>query len=140
MFKTSRNPISTTAALEGIRIIEDEQLLANAEKQGDRFLKGLVELQKKYACIGDIRGKGLAIGVEIVEDRVSKKPDALKTSALCYQAYEKGLLICNVGIHGNVLEITPPLSIISVEVDVALKLLDLAFSEVETGNLDVDKV
>lgn len=140
LFTASGNPISTAAALEGIRIIEEEQLLANAEKQGELFMKGLRKLQEKYDCIGDIRGEGLAIGVEIVEDRISKNPATLKTAAICYQAYEAGMLIYNVGIHGNVLEITPPLSILSVEVNVALKLLDQALADVEAGRVDYDVV
>lgn len=140
LFTTSGNPISTVAALESIRIIEDEKLLANAEEQGALFINGIQELKKKYDCIGDVRGKGLAIGVEIVTDRTSKKPDSLKTAALCYRSYELGLLIYNVGIYGNVLEITPPLTISSKQVDEALKILDKAFGDVEAGKIDLEKV
>ncbi len=140
LFTASGNPISTAAALEGIRIIEEEQLLANAEKQGNLFINELKKLAEKYECIGDIRGKGLAIGVEIVEDRMTKKPATLKTAALCYRAYELGLLVYNVGIHGNVLEITPPLSMNSEEVVDSLQLLSQAFMDVEAGNIDLEEV
>lgn len=140
LFTASGNPISTAAALEGIRIIEEEQLIVNAEKQGVPFLNELKKLEEKYDCIGDVRGQGLAIGVEIVEDRISKKPATLKTAAICYRAYELGLLVYNVGIHGNVLEITPPLSISSEEVADALQLLAQAFADVEAGHVDLEEV
>ncbi len=140
MFTTSGNPVSTCAALENIRILEDEQLLSNAEQQGVRFMEGLKLLQKKFTCIGDVRGKGLAIGIEIVEDQRNKKPDALKTAALCYRSYELGLLIYNVGIYGNVLEITPPLTISSQEIQHALIILEQVFMDIETGSFDTNKV
>lgn len=140
LFTASGNPISTAAAIEGIRIIEEEQLIVNAEKQGVLFLNELKKLGEKYDCIGDVRGQGLAIGVEIVEDRISKKPAMLKTAAICYRAYELGLLVYNVGIHGNVLEITPPLSISSEEVADALQLLAQAFADVEAGHVDLEEV
>ena len=140
MFTTSGNPISTSAAIENIRIIEEENLLENAEKQGVLFLNGLNKLKEKYKCIGDVRGKGLSIGVEIVTDRDSKKPDAVKTAALCYHCYEIGLLIYNVGIYGNVLEITPPLTITTAEVKEALRLLDKAFHNIENGNFQYEKL
>lgn len=88
----------------------------------------------------DVRGKGLAIGVEIVTDRNSKKPDAEKTAALCYHSYELGLLIYNVGIYGNVLEITPPLTISTEEVNRALNLLDQALQNIQNGNFNLNKL
>lgn len=140
MFTTSGNPISTSAALESIRIIEEENLIENAEEQGKLFKEGLQKLKQKYDCIGDVRGRGLSLGIEIINDHSSKKPDALKTSALCYHCYELGLLIYNVGIYGNVLEITPPLTLSKEEVNTALVLLDLAFQKIESGQFDLNKL
>lgn len=140
MFTTSGNPISTAAALENIRIIEEENLIENAEKQGNLFKDGLLKLKQKYECIGDVRGRGLSLGVEIISDHNSKKPDTLKTSALCYHCYELGLLIYNVGIYGNVLELTPPLTLSNDEVNSALELLDKAFKKIESGQFDLNKL
>lgn len=140
MFTTSGNPVSTSAALKNIQLIEEEGLLENAKHQGISFLNGLHKLQETYPCIGDVRGKGLAIGVEIVENRHSQNPDPLKTAAICYRAYELGLLIYNVGIYGNVLEITPPLTINALEVERALAILEEVFKDAENGHIDLHKV
>jgi 4-aminobutyrate aminotransferase len=72
MFTTSGNPVCSAASLENLQIIEDEKLIENARDNGDYFMSLLQDLQKKYELIGDIRGKGLAIGVELVEDRETK--------------------------------------------------------------------
>ncbi|KMY55779.1 aminotransferase class III [Bacillus sp. FJAT-27231] len=140
MFTTSGNPLCTAAALETIRIIEEKDLISQAEKNGQHFLEGLRSLQKKYRFIGEVRGKGLALGVEIVTDKLEKKPDPVKTAAICYRAYELGLLIYYVGIHGNVLEITPPLTISHEEITKALHLLDQTFHDVAAGNVDWEQV
>ncbi|WP_066301346.1 aspartate aminotransferase family protein [Bacillus sp. FJAT-29937] len=140
MFTTSGNPVCSTAALENIGVIEDEQLVENARVNGDYFMQHLKELQKKYEWIGDIRGKGLAIGVELVEDRITKTPAAEKTAAICYRAYELGLLVFYVGIHSNVIEITPPLTITKEEIDLAISILDQAFSDMEQGHINMDLV
>lgn len=140
MFTTSGNPVSTAAALANLRILEEENLLNNATNQGQLFMEGLKQLQSRYEWIGDVRGKGLAIGVEIITDPLSKKPDAIKTAAICYRAYELGLLIYNVGIHGNVLEITPPLTIQADKVAKALHLLEQTFEDIEENRFNLEKV
>ncbi|OCA88732.1 aspartate aminotransferase family protein [Pseudobacillus wudalianchiensis] len=140
MFTASGNPLCTAAAIETIRIIEEKDLISQAEKNGQYFLEGLRSLQKKYPFIGEVRGKGLVLGVEIVTDRLEKKPDPVKTSAICYRAYELGLLIYYVGIHGNVLEITPPLTISREEITEALHLLDQTLQDVAAGHVDWEQV
>ncbi|PLT29389.1 aspartate aminotransferase family protein [Peribacillus deserti] len=140
MFTTSGNPVSSTAALETLKIIEDERLIENARHKGEYFISLLTELQKKYQWIGDIRGKGLAIGVELVEDRVSKTPAAEKTAAICYRCYQLGLLAFYVGIHSNVIEITPPLTLTKDDIDLAVSILDQAFSDLEEQKIDMNLV
>ncbi|AXH99821.1 aspartate aminotransferase family protein [Sporosarcina sp. PTS2304] len=138
MFTASGNPISTAAAIENIRIIKEEKLIENANERGKQFITGLEELKEKYDFIGDVRGKGLAIGVEIVKS--DGRPDASATAAICYRAYELGLLLYTVGIHSNVLEITPPLIIKDEEVEEALNLLNIAFKDIERGDFDYSKL
>ncbi|MEK4027591.1 aspartate aminotransferase family protein [Pseudobacillus sp. FSL P4-0506] len=140
MFTTSGNPLCTAAALETIRLIEEQGLITQAQTNGDVFMEGLLSLQKKYSFIGEVRGKGLALGVEIVTDRSKKTPAPEITAAICYRAYELGMLIYYVGIYGNVLEITPPLTISREEIAKALHILDQAFHDVESGNVNWDKV
>ncbi|MFD4820685.1 aspartate aminotransferase family protein [Peribacillus butanolivorans] len=140
MFTTSGNPVSCAASLENIQIIEDESLIEKAKKNGNYFKSLLNELQKKYECIGDMRGKGLAIGVELVAEREAKIPAAEKTAAICYRCYELGLLCFYVGIHNNVIEITPPLTITKQEIDLAISILDQAFLDLEKKNINMDLV
>src|SRR5699024_11277527 len=84
-------------------------LIENYRTMGEYFTKQLKNLQKRYEFIGDVRGKGLALGVELVKDKHTKVPAAQETAAVCYRSYELGLLVYYVGINNNVMEITPPL-------------------------------
>lgn len=140
LFTSSGNPISTKAALTNLSIIEEERLIGNVIEQGEYFKKQLFDLQTKHEIIGDVRGKGLALGVELVEDRVTKKPASEKTAAVCYRAFELGLLVFYVGVHSNVIEVTPPLIINRKEIDIAVAILDQAMADVERGNVNMDKV
>ncbi|QCJ42620.1 aspartate aminotransferase family protein [Bacillus sp. S3] len=140
MFTASGNPVSTTASLETLHIIEDERLIDNARINGEYFKDLLQQLKNKYEWIGDVRGKGLAIGVELVEDRVSKTPAAEKTAAICYRCYELGMLVFYVGINSNVIEITPPLTISKEEIDLAVSIFDQAFSDLKEQKINMEKV
>lgn len=73
----------------------------------------------------------MALGIELVEDRVTKQPASDKTAAVCYRAFELGLLVFYVGVHSNVIEITSPLIISRKEIDTAVAILDKALSDVE---------
>ena len=139
MFTTSGNPVATCAALVNLSIIEQENLAENAHHRGNQFQEGLVKLQAQYKCIGDIRGRGLVIGVEIINPD-SAKPNSQLTSAICYRLFELGVLIYSVGIHGNVLEITPPLVISEEEVEKALKAIHQAFEDLEADQFDWNKL
>lgn len=140
LLTASGNPISSRAALTNLNILEEENIVDGVEEKGAYFRQQLEELQKKHELIGDVRGKGLAIGVELVEDRITKKPAGEQTAAVCYRAFELGLLVFYVGIHGNVIEVTPPLIITKEEIDQAIDILDQAFTDVKNGNVDMDKV
>ncbi len=124
------NPMACAQGLAVLEVIEQENLQANALEMGDRLLAGLRELQEKRVAIGQVRGLGLMIGVELVEDRESKRP----ATELCLRTFERcrdlGLLIGKGGLHGNVLRIKPPMCITAADVDFILEVLDLALSEV----------
>ena len=140
LFTSSGNPISTRAALTNLEILEEERIIESVEEKGEYFKQQLEELKQKHELIGDVRGKGLILGIELVEDRINKKPATEKTAAVCYRAYELGLLVFYVGVHGNVIEITPPLIIDKEEIDQAVAILDQALTDVQTGNVDMGKV
>lgn len=126
------NPVSAAAALANIEIILREKLPEQAERKGEYFLKRLDEMKEKYPIIGDVRGKGLMIGIELVKDRAEKTPaveEAKRVRDLCR---ERGLLIGVGGVKGCVLRIQPPLVITLEQIDKALETLEGAIREVSS--------
>ncbi|MHB8945362.1 MAG: aspartate aminotransferase family protein, partial [Bacillota bacterium] len=120
------NPVSMAAALATLDVIEKENLPHNAEVVGNRLKQGLLGLQEKYRCIGDVRGMGLMLGMEIVHEH--KEPAADTVAQIFEKTKELGLLIGKGGLYGNVLRITPPLNITAADADEAVRLLDKAFA------------
>ena len=118
------NPIVVSAALAVLDVIEEERLVENAAKVGAYLMKRLKELQEKYEPIGDVRGKGLMIGVEFVEDRRTKKPAVKLRNMVIDEAFKRGLIILGAGI--SALRIQPPLVIKEEHVDIAIEILDEA--------------
>jgi 4-aminobutyrate aminotransferase len=133
MYTLAGNPVGCRASLANIRYIEEHRLMANAAAQGERLLAGLRRLADRHPLIGDVRGLGLMIGVELVTDRERKTPAAREAAKVCYRAWQLGLVVFYGGIYSNVLEITPPLIITADEVDQGLALLDRALADVEAG-------
>ncbi|ODS31002.1 MAG: 4-aminobutyrate aminotransferase [Candidatus Scalindua rubra] len=121
------NPVSCQAALTTIQLLE-EGLMANAEVQGQRLLKGLQELQDVYECMGDVRGKGLMIGVEFVKDRKTKERATTWRDEIIKNAFQKGLLL--LGCGENSIRFCPPLTVTSEEIDVCVSILDEAIKKV----------
>ncbi len=115
------NPLSCQAAMVTIKLLENN-LMKNAEKQGHRLIKGLVELQKTYECMGDVRGKGLMVAVELVKDRETKKPATDLRPRVIKRAFEKGLLV--LGCGENSIRFCPSLTVSSAEVDLCLTLFE----------------
>ena len=114
-----------------IDILVDERMAKKAQEQGTYLKNQLRELQDKYECIGDVRGRGLLLGVEIVKDRETKEPDVEighRISDICLQM---GLSMNIVRIKGmgGVFRIAPPLTISKQEIDLGIDLLDKAIEK-----------
>jgi 4-aminobutyrate aminotransferase-like enzyme len=125
------NPVTSVAAKATIEFIEEEKLLENSAKMGDYFRSQLDELQQKYPLIGDVRGKGLMIGLELVKDRVTKEPAPEATNQLLERTRAHGLLIGKGGLYGNVIRLSPMLNIGKADVDEAVSILDRSFGEIQ---------
>jgi alanine-glyoxylate transaminase/(R)-3-amino-2-methylpropionate-pyruvate transaminase len=125
------NPMSTAAALGVLDVIDEENLQANCKAMGTRMRVGLDKLKASHKLIGDVRGMGLMIGVELVSDRATKAPAKGETGDIVESARELGLLIGKGGLDGNVLRVKPPLCITADDVDFALDVFDQAFAAVE---------
>lgn len=126
------NPMSATAANATIGTIESEDLAHNAEVQGARLRAGLEELQRRHPkTLGDVRGMGLMQGVELVVDETAgdRTPNPEATGAIFEGAKQRGLLIGKGGLYGNVLRISPALTVGADEVDEALAVLGEACAE-----------
>lgn len=122
------NPVSCTAALATVEVVEKKFLVENVAEVGAYFFDRLYELQEKYPFIGDVRGKGLMIGIEIVKD--NKQPDAETVLKIFELTKEKRFLIGKGGLYGNVLRIAPPLNITKGDVDEGVEILDEVFGKV----------
>ena len=97
---------------------------------GAYFRGKLEDLQQKYPVIGDVRGKGLMLGLELVKDRQTKEPAPEATSQLLERTRDNGLLIGKGGLYGNVIRLSPMLNIGKADVDEAVRLLDQSLGEV----------
>lgn len=125
------NPVSCAASSATIEEIEKRGLVRNAAEMGSHLMSGLRALQEKYpAKIGDVRGKGLMVGVEVVVDEAGgdRTPDPQAVVRLFEETRQRNLLIGKGGLHGNALRIAPPLTITRGEIEHALEVFDQAFA------------
>ena len=121
------NPVSMAAGLAVLDVIDREGLQQNSRVVGGRLRAGLERLMRSHRVIGDVRGMGLMLGVELVRDRGTKEPAKSETLDVMEAARDAGVLIGKGGLDGNVLRIKPPMCITSADVDFALDVLDRAF-------------
>lgn len=122
-----KNPVTARAALTTIEIIEDEGLVANAAAVGESALKRMTDIMSRRAIVGDVRGKGLLLGFELVTDRAAKTPASAEADKVMYRALEKGLSFKTT--FGNVLTLTPPLTTTQAQMDRALDIIDDCIAE-----------
>lgn len=140
LFTTAGNALSCTAGLAVIEAIEKDRLVDNARAVGSYLHDLLLGLKEDHPLVGDVRGLGMIQGVELVEDRHTKEPASKAAAKVVYRAFELGLLVFYVGMFSNVLEITPPLVMTKDEAKESVEILDLALSDVETGQVSDDKI
>jgi alanine-glyoxylate transaminase / (R)-3-amino-2-methylpropionate-pyruvate transaminase len=124
------NPVAMAAGLAVLDVIDQERLQENARVVGARLRAGLEELTTRRRLIGDVRGRGLMLGVELVRDRATKEPAREETAELLEQLRELGVLVGKGGLYGNVLRIKPPLCITAADVDFAIAAMDRALEKV----------
>lgn len=140
METTCGNPISASAGLTVLKTIQEENLPDHAAEIGHKLLSELKSMADRHPLIGDIRGRGLAIGIELIQDQETKAPATLETAKVVYRAYELGAVFYYVGLHSNVLELTPPLILSHQEAEQALNILDKAIQDVEQGRVSDEKI
>lgn len=121
------NPVACAAALATIRLVR-ESLMANAAEVGEFLLNELKKLADRHPMVGDVRGKGLMIGLELVRDRQTKERATTERDALVQAAFRRGLLILTAG--QNTVRLSPPLVFTKDQAQIAVRLLDQALSDV----------
>lgn len=126
-----KNPVTARAALETLAIIEDEDLVANAARVGALALDRLEAMKARLPAIGDVRGRGCLIGIELVRDRETREPDSDLAEAVLYRALDAGLSFKTT--MGNVLTLTPPLVVSEAQMLDALAILEAAIADVSGG-------
>ena len=118
------NPVSCAIGLAVLDVIEDERLQGRALQLGERFLAGFTELATRHEAIGDVRGRGLFLGLELVRDRAQRSPDAALASEVVEAMKERGFLLSTDGPEHDVIKIKPPMVLTEGDVDDTLQALD----------------
>lgn len=122
------NAVACAAALAVMDLFEEEDLLAQGERRAAQLREGLLALQNRYPCIGDVRGLGFMQAIEIVADDAAQTPDATLAQAIIDKAREAGLLVIKCGVYRNVVRFLAPLVTTEAQVAEALRMLDQALA------------
>jgi 4-aminobutyrate aminotransferase len=131
---TAGNPVAAAAGRAVLQVIADEGLIEQASRVGGVLSNALRALSARHPMIGEVRGRGLAVGVELVSDRESREPVPTTTTAkVIYRAYQLGAVFFYVGLRGNVLEFTPSLTLSQSEVEEGVAIVDQAMADVSNG-------
>jgi len=123
------NPVSAIQGLSVLEIIDEEKIQENCKTVGGHLKQRLLALQEKHPLIGEVRGLGLMLGVELVKDRKSKEPASAETAAVVEACKDRGLLLGKGGLFGNVIRIKPPMCITKDDCDFLADCLDLCLTE-----------
>ena len=122
------NPVVSAQGLAVLEVIEREKLQANALKIGAQLIAGLERLKQKHNIIGDVRGKGLMLGIELVKDRATKEPAKAECAQILETCKEMGLLLGKGGLHGQTIRFSPPMCVTEADAKFLLDVLERAFS------------
>jgi 4-aminobutyrate aminotransferase len=133
VFCTASNPVCCAAALATLDVIEREGLLANATAMGQRLRDGLADLADRHVAIGDVRGRGLMLGVDLVSDRLTRERARDVAARVIVACFARGLYL--TFLRGSVLRLAPPLTIGPPDVDDALEILDEALDDAVSGRV-----
>ena len=126
------NPVSMAAGLATMEVIEAEGIQANAKRIGDHLKEGLRALQDKHSLIGDVRGLGLMLGVELVQDRQTKTPAKEAAGELMELARQRGLILGKGGLYGNTMRIKPPMCLNKDDANFILEVLDDSLQQLQS--------
>jgi len=125
------NPVSCAIGMAVLDVIEEKNLIENSKVMGELFIDGLTKLKNRYEIIGDIRGKGLFLGIELVKNRSSLEPAPKEAKLLVDGMLSKNILLSIDGPKKNVIKIKPPMVISKEDVDTTIKSLNEVFSDIE---------
>lgn len=136
LFTTAGNPVCCTAALATIKVIEEEKLMENAEKLNGIAFERFTSLKMQFPFIGEIRGLGLSLGVDLVKNPITKERNKEAAAKICYRAWQKGLLLAF--FSNSVLRIQPPLVITEEEFNRGVDIIEMCMVDLRKGLLSDD--
>lgn len=131
------NPLGCAMGMAALSIYKRRRLDRRADRMGKYFLRTLAARLGRFECVGDIRGRGLMIGVELVTDRKTKTPAAHLCGRLIVESLRRGLILLGGGIHRNVISLSPPLVVRRSEIDFCVDVLEDALNTLEGRNVRV---
>jgi alanine-glyoxylate transaminase/(R)-3-amino-2-methylpropionate-pyruvate transaminase len=127
------NPIAMTQGLATLEVIDNEHIQDNARVVGQHLKQRLLDLQQRQPLIGEVRGLGLMLGVELVRDRHTKEPADRETAELLERCKDRGLLVGKGGLYGNVLRIKPPMCLTKDDADFIADCLEQSFAALHSS-------
>ena len=136
LFTTAGNPVCCAAALATIKVIEEEKLMENAKKLNKIAFERFTSMKDKFPFIGEVRGLGLSIGVDLIKDSVTRERNKEAAAKICYCAWQKGLLLSF--FSNSVLRIQPPLVITEVEFNKGINIIEKCMIDLQNGLLSDD--
>ena len=128
------SPLACAAGLAVLEVLEKEKLNQRSEQLGARLVTRLKQMQARFNCIGDVRGLGMMVAVELVKNRRADAPDADLTKAVVQAAGRRGLILLSCGVYSNVIRILAPLTIPEAHLEEGLGLLEQSLVEATQGS------